>query len=85
MSSRGRRFAGTTKSASAERIRGVAVERNVVDWVLGKGESRIEDAPATFAELMNPPAVDTPRIRAQLTQQTTTHTWIANPQPVKPR
>jgi trigger factor len=31
----------------------LAVERNVVDWVLGK--ARVDDVPATFAELMNPP------------------------------
>jgi hypothetical protein len=36
----------------------LAVERNVVDWVLGK--ARVDDVPATFAELMSPPAVDTP-------------------------
>jgi trigger factor len=29
----------------------LAVERNVVDWVLGK--ARVDDVPATFAELMN--------------------------------
>jgi trigger factor len=31
----------------------LAVERNVVDWVLGK--ARVVDVPATFAELMNTP------------------------------
>ena len=32
----------------------LAVERNVVDWVLA--QTRVEDTPATFAELMGPPA-----------------------------
>jgi trigger factor len=30
----------------------LAVERNVVDWVLA--QARVEDAPTTFAELMGP-------------------------------
>jgi trigger factor len=32
----------------------LAVERNVVDWVLA--QARVDDVPATFAELMNPPS-----------------------------
>ena len=32
----------------------LAVERNVVDWVLG--QARVEDRMAKFAELMTPPA-----------------------------
>jgi len=32
----------------------MAVERNVVDWVLG--QARVEDRLAKFSELMTPPA-----------------------------
>ena len=30
----------------------LAVERNVVEWILG--QAKVEDVPATFAELMGP-------------------------------
>jgi trigger factor len=40
------------KAERLNEFEGLAVERNVVDWVLG--QAKVEDSPATFSELMGP-------------------------------
>ena len=42
------------KAERLNEFEALAVERNVVDWVLG--QAKVEDRPAKFADLMAPPA-----------------------------